>query len=116
MALLLALFVFLNSTAAAQEMQQVQAIVNGVRSPQHAAQADAILRVQAGVIISRTDFNTRNLLLHTTGQAVLGATQLNDLLAPLGMSVRCYQRSVVGSAPFHHLDPRTCGTPPEPSR
>jgi len=92
---------------------QIQAIVNGVNSPHHAHQADLILRQEHGVLMSRTDHNTRNILLHVAPDSELDMAALNTLLAPIGMSVRCVQRTLLGSAPFKHLDPRQCdGTLP----
>ena len=91
-------------------LHQIQAVVIGVNSPQHAHQADLILRAQPGVIMSRTDHNTRNILLHIAPNITLDQARLNELLAPLGMSVRCVERTLLGSTRFKHLDPQTCGS------
>ena len=91
---------------------QVQAVVEGLRSPQHAYEADKLLRALPGVIISRTDHNTRNLFMRVSPQCAVSAASLNGTLAELGMSVRCFQRGPVGPEPFRHLDPRSCGLAP----
>lgn len=116
MALFAACVLIVRTSASAQQLQEVQAIVDGLRSPQHAAQADDIIRQMPGVVMSRTDWNTRNFLMHTTSEGNMDATQLNALLQPIGLSLRCFQRQPVGSVPFHHLDPRACGIPPDPTR
>ena len=93
-------------------LHQVQAVVDGVRSPQHAYEADLVLRALPGVVLTRTDHNTRNLLMHVPADLPISAAVLNEALATLGMSVRCYQRGPIGQGPFRHLDPRDCGLTP----
>lgn len=110
-------FLLTMGTANAQDqLHQVQAIVVGSRSPRHAWQADSVLRAQQGVVVSRTDHNTRNLMLHVVPACVLDAAQINALLQPVGMSIRCWQRTpILPGAAFRHLHPRDdCA--PSPSR
>lgn len=111
--------VFLLSTGNARaqdQLHQVQAIVVGSRSPRHTWQADSVLRAQPGVVVSRTDHNTRNLMLHLVPACTLDAAQVNTLLQPVGISIRCWQRTpILPGGVFRHLDPRDdCA--PSPSR
>lgn len=92
---------------AQEPLHQVQAIVDGVRNNRHAWQADSLMRLEPGVVVSRTDFNTRNVMLQISADCSLDRSSVNALLAPLGMSVRCWQRApLVWGTPFRHLDPR----------
>ncbi len=116
MVLIMASFLLPVADMVAQELHQVQAVVDGIRSPRHAAQADALLRQQEGVAMSRTDHQTRNLLIHVEAGTPIGPTELNAWLSPLGMSVRCHRRNAVNASTFRHLDPRTCGAAPQPPR
>lgn len=93
------------------DLHRVQAVVDGVRSPQHAWQADSILSAQPGIVISRTDYNTRNLMLHLQPACGLQEAEVEALLLPLGMSLRCWHRAPITAARFEHLDPRSCGEP-----
>lgn len=110
-------FLLTLGTANAQDqLHQVQAIVVGSRSPRHAWQADSVLRSQPGVVVSRTDHNTRNMMLQVMPACALDATQINALLQPVGMAIRCWHRTpILPGTVFRHLDPRDeCA--PTPSR
>lgn len=61
--------------------------------------------------MSRTDHNTRNLLLHLQPGHDVSADAVNTLILPLGMQVRCFRKAALSNAPFMHLDPRTCARP-----
>lgn len=93
------------------DLHLVQAVVDGLRSPRHAWQADSILRLQHGVVVSRTDHNTRNLMMHLQPGCSLQRAEVEALLLPLGMSLRCWRRAPITPERFEHLDPRTCGQP-----
>ncbi len=95
------------------DLHQVQAIVEGTRTPQHAHAAAIVLRQQPGVVMCRVDHNTRNLLMHVTPDCTLSGNTMQDLLAPLQMSLRCYERRPLVPGSFRHLDPRDCGIGPE---
>lgn len=98
--------------AAQEGRHQVQAVIEGVRTPQHAHQAAVLIRQLPGVDMGRVDHNTRNLLLHLDPASPVTQAQLEQVIAPLGMSLRCYRRGPIEGAPFRHLDPRTCGQAP----
>lgn len=116
MALCLACMVTMCSASHAQELQQVQAVVDGIDSPQHAALANEALTPIAGVVMSRLDFRTKNLFMHVRPDCQMDAASLRLLIEPFGLSVRCFQRSNVITGQFSHLDPQNCDTPLVPSR
>jgi hypothetical protein len=105
-------------TARAQQppLHQVQAVVDGLRSPEQAAYAQEHLHAVAGVRVARVDHNTRNLMLQVDPACGMNADDLGALLQPLGLGIRCFSRRPVGPGAFHHLDPRTCGQPPLETR
>ena len=101
--------VCLASSGMAQEQTDlVRAVVDGVRSPEHAALADARLANIPGVLMSRTDRATSNLMLHVATDAPLSAADLNTALARLGIEVRCLRRAPLATGPYRHLDPGNC--------
>lgn len=102
--------------ADAQQLQQIQAVVDGLTSPQHAAEANEVLVPIPGVTMSRLDHNTKNLFMHVSPDCALDATGLRLLLEPFGLNVRCVRRLEIGSGPFRHLDPQTCDSPLPPAR
>ena len=91
---------------------QVQAVVDGLRSPQHAHEAALLIGQQPGVRVCRVDHNTRNLMLQVDASCGLTREQVATLIAPLGMDVRCWTRGPLTAEPFRHLDPRACGFDP----
>lgn len=97
--------------ASAQEpaaSHRIQAVVMGLRAPFQARQVDILLRYQPGVLMTRTDFNSRNMLLEVEAGCALNAEAINDLLAPHQLSLRCYRRIPLNTTPFALLDPRGC--------
>lgn len=116
MALGLACAIAMSATSHAQQLQQVQAVVDGISSPQHAAMANEVLAPIAGVVMSRLDFRTKNLFMHVRPDCQLDAASLRLLIEPLGLSVRCFQRRNAVTGQFSHLDPQNCDTPLVPSR
>lgn len=63
--------------------------------------------------MARFDVPTRNVMLHVVPDAPLDLADLNALLAPLGMEVRCYRRREARLAPYQHMDPERCGQRPD---
>jgi hypothetical protein len=92
-------------------LHQVQAVVDGLRSPEQAAYAQEHLRAVAGVRVARVDHNTRNLMLQVDAACGINADDLGAVLQPLGLGIRCFGRRPIGPGAFHHLDPRTCDRP-----
>jgi hypothetical protein len=97
---------------AAQEapLHMLQAAVIGLQDHGQAREASLLVREQPGVVVGRFDISTRNMMLQVRPECTLDAADLNALLAPLGISVRCFSRSVVGSTPFQHVDADQCGS------
>lgn len=86
----------------------LQAAVDGLRNGHHAEQASTALREQQGVVMARFDPRTRNMMLHVDPELVLDGHAINALLEGTGITVRCLKRSVVGEAPFRHMDADNC--------
>lgn len=114
--LVIALITMCLSEASAQvgpTMEVIQAVVPDLRSPRQGLEVDEALRLLPGVMMSRTDHNTRNLLLHVTGSSVVDAAAIMQVLAHFDLALRCYQRGPLGTAPLITLDPRACRQPTE---
>ncbi len=92
------------ATAQDAPLHMLQAAVIGLQDHSQARDASLLVREQPGVVVGRFDVSTRNMMLQVLPECTLDAAGLNALLAPLGISVRCFSRSVVGSAPFQHVD------------
>ena len=98
------------SPASAQDsaVDQVQAIVIGLRSPQHALQADRHLNAIPGVLLTRTDQHTQNLFLLVNADSPDVEAAIRSALAPLGLKLSCWTRGPRRDRPFVHLDPEQC--------
>ena len=94
------------------EYHVVQAVVDGLRSPGQCAQVDIYLRAQADVIVARTDYNTRNVMIQVPRFSGFTQQHLRDLFQSLGLEIRCYQRLPLNSSLYKPLDPRTCTEQP----
>lgn len=92
-------------------LHQLQAVVVGLQDPQQARQLSLLVNEQDGVVISRFDVHTQNLMMQMHPSCTLDHAALNALLEPHGVRVRCVTRSEVGAAPFRHLDPQACREP-----
>ncbi|MCB9169586.1 MAG: hypothetical protein H6597_00430 [Flavobacteriales bacterium] len=90
----------------------VQAVVDGLRSPQQAHEAALLIQEHTGIAVCRVDHNTRNLMLQVGPGIALNASMLDQWLTGLQLHVRCYRRIPHATGPFHHLDPRHCGLDP----
>lgn len=91
---------------------RVQAVIPDLRNARHAHDVDLALRSFPGVRMSRTDFNTRNLLIEVSADCAISKEQVLALLLPLELSLTCYSRTAMGAHAFQPLDPRTCGEIP----
>ena len=102
------------STATAQQSaasHRIRAIVQGVRNARQAHEVDVALRAFPGVLMSRTDFNTRNVLMEVTADCAIDREQVRTILQPYGLSVSCWSRAIQSDHIFEPLDPRTCAEP-----
>ena len=86
----------------------LQAVVEGLRSPAQCAQIDLFLRAQPDVIVARTDYNTRNVMIQVPAFSSAGREQLKAWFTSLGLEIHCYRRYPLTSAVYTPLDPRTC--------
>ena len=102
------------STVAAQQSgtsHRIRAIVQDVRNARQAHEVDVALRAFPGVLMSRTDFNTRNVLIEVTADCTIDRELARTLLQPYGLSVTCWSRAIQSDHDFEPLDPRTCAEP-----
>lgn len=94
------------------ESHRVQAVIPDLRNARQAHDVDLALRAFPGVLMSRTDFNTRNLLVEVSADCVLSKEQVVALLLPFELSLTCFSRTAIDTHGFQPLDPRTCGEIP----
>lgn len=87
---------------------RIQAVIEDLRNARQAHQVDLALRAIPGVRMSRTDFNTRNVLMEVTADCTIDRDQVRALLQPHGLSLGCWSREPQGSRDFEPLDQRTC--------
>jgi hypothetical protein len=91
---------------------RVQAVIPDLRNARQAHDVDLALRAFPGVRMSRTDFNTRNLLIEVSADCAISKEQVLALLLPFELSLTCYSRTTAGTHAFQPLDPRNCGELP----
>ena len=94
------------------QVEQIQAVITGIVSPQHAAEINAVLAAQPNVVMSRTDMHTKNLLIHALPECTLNLAAINTLIQPFGVVARCFKRGPLVHGEFKHLDPQTCSGVP----
>lgn len=105
------------SPAGRCQVQQIQAVITGIVSPQHAAEINAVLAAQPNVVMSRTDMYTQNLLIQALPECTLNLAAINTLIQPFGVSARCFKREpLVYGGQFKHLDPQACSCGPALNR
>lgn len=98
------------------QVEQIQAVIDGIVSPQHAAEINAVLSVQPNVLMSRTDAHTKNVFMQVAPDCDLDLAAINHFIQPLGASARCFQRERSVPGRFKHLDPENCDARPTPHR
>lgn len=98
------------------QVEQIQAVIAGIVSPQHAAEINAVLAAQPNVVMSRTDMHSKNLLIHALPECTLDVAAINALIHPFGVNARCFKRERLVPGQFKHLDPQSCGSGPIQNR
>ncbi len=104
-------FLIAASRAAAQQdlpVHQVRAVIADLRSARQAHEVDLALRTIPGVRMSRTDYNTRNILLEVAADCAITREAVQALLVPHALTVTCWSRGPQGSNDHIPLNPRTC--------
>ena len=89
-------------------VDRVQAAVYGLHSAQQAHHIDVILNGLQGVLLSRTDLHSRNLFLFVRSDSPVSATQVQQLLKPMGVRIGCWTRAPRTDEPFHPVDADHC--------
>jgi hypothetical protein len=95
-------------------IDQVQAVVHGLRTPQQALHVDQMIHAVDGVLVSRTDFASRNLFILLRSDSALDPEALRTMLAPSGIRLSCWSRRPRSQQPFEPLDPSACEPGPSP--
>lgn len=90
---------------------RIRAVIADLRSAHQAHDVDLALRALPGVRMSRTDFNTRNLLLDVSADCTIDRAQVEALLSPHGLALSCWKRAPQGAPDDGLLDPRSCAEP-----
>lgn len=97
---LTALLFLVGCTASAQDDRgeafgatRYQALVDGLLSTRHAARVDDLLRSEPGVIQSRTDHATRNMIIDVQNASTFDPLLINNLLGRVHVTVSCMRRT-----------------------
>ncbi|MCB0760254.1 MAG: hypothetical protein KDC12_01940 [Flavobacteriales bacterium] len=94
----------------AQDRWFFQCVSGDIVSQQDALHADSLLRLNEGVIVSRSDFNTHNILVICSSEEL--CDQVPAMLSDLGLSIACVHRGKMGVDRIEPLDPRMCNDHP----
>lgn len=101
--------------AVAQEgtgIEQVQAIVSGLRTAQEALVVDRHLGHIPGVLLSRTDLHTSNLFMLVKADSPDQEQAVRAALDLLGLRLGCWTRTPRSDRPFTHLVLARCTETP----
>lgn len=93
-------------------VEQVQAVIAGPITGTVARTLTDHLSARPGVLLCRVDPISRNLLLLVGEGSHLSEEALRHLFTLHGLHLRCYVREPRSNAPFHLIDPRSCGDIP----
>lgn len=94
------------------QTHRIRAVIGDLRSPRQAHEVDLALRAFPGVRMSRTDYNTRNLLLEVTADCAITRDAVQALLQPYALTLTCWSRGAEATYEHALLDPRRCAGPP----
>lgn len=89
-------------------VEQVQAIISGLRTPQEALNVDRHLGHIPGVLLTRTDLHTNNLFMLVEPESADQEQAVRASLRQLGLRLGCWTRAARSDQPFKHLDPARC--------
>ncbi len=87
---------------------RVRAVITDLRTARQAHDVDLALRAMPGVRMSRTDFNTRNVLMEVAADCAISRDAMQALLQPFALTLACWSRDPQGTHDQGPLDPRTC--------
>jgi hypothetical protein len=87
---------------------RIHAVIPELRSASQAHTVDIALRAVPGVRMSRTDFNTRNVLIEVAADCTLTRDAVQALLEPFSLHVSCWSRDQQDAGLYQPLDPRSC--------
>ena len=86
----------------------VRFVIDGLQDNAHAYELDEQLRTHPDVLMSRSDFNTKNYLGFFSTDTQLDAQELKTMLANLSLDLRCYVVVPNDGTLFNKLDPNGC--------
>lgn len=107
----LALVSGLPHVAVAQQtnaVEQVQAVISGLRTAQGALNVDQHLGHIPGVLLTRTDLHTSNLYMLVRADSPDQEEAVRAALQRMGLHMGCWTRAPRNGEPFMHLDPDRC--------
>lgn len=87
----------------------VRFIIVGLEDQYHAAELDETLRAHPDILMSRSDWNTKNYLGFFNPATSLVETDLKAMLEDMGLQLRCYDAAPFDGTMIEKLDPKTCG-------
>ena len=92
----------------AASVDQVQAVIRGLRTPQEAFMVDKHLGHIPGVLLTRTDQHTSNLYMLVRADSPDQQQAVRAALVKMGLHLGCWTRTPRNGEPFTHLDPDRC--------
>ena len=111
-AIIAVLFSIFGPRATAQQSvpsHRIRAVIENLRNARQAHDVDLDLRAIPGVRMSRTDYNTRNVLMEVSADCAIDREQVEAILLARGLSLNCWSRNPQGTHDLEPLDPRSCG-------
>lgn len=104
---LLALLTWISCSG--QDRQLIQGVVSGGITQHSARVIQDHLKARDGVLVCRVDPVSRNIMVIVEPGFGLNEDGLRHFLRIHGIALRCYRRSRLTDAPFHLMDPKSCG-------
>lgn len=108
-AIVLLLFLLaLHSVGYSQPTYVVQFVIKNVQDEQSINTLDALMQSQPGMIVTRTDFWTRNFIGIVEDPTNFDELSLRSLLFSIGLGIDCFQQSPYVGQPLTPISARIC--------
>jgi hypothetical protein len=93
------LFLSINSQAQSNENKFSQFVITNLDTREQAVEIDQFIRAQIGIVISRTDINSKKFLCIYTENSGIDRLKIDEWMARFEMRYKCYREGV------HTVDP-----------
>lgn len=93
------MFLGISSQAQSNENKFSQFVITNLESREQAVEIDQFIRTQTGIVISRTDINSKKFLCIYTADSGIDRLKIDEWMTRFGIEYKCYREGI------HSVDP-----------